>query len=520
MCADFVAPNFQNPDFLGSYIRGQQSGAQQAMLPQEMLQAQLQNTRSSLDIDQIRMAMKSQTALQNYGLQHLNDQSAQGDASNSSSSPGGGIQNGPQGSVATQTNRGGNGYSPDDYAGMIRNDAGYTPSAGSTYAMSLLGGNKMVEGIAAAQKLQMETRDAQMKVAQMKAATPISVMDALADSPNPTRMVMNNPDILARWPSIAQHMGFDPAKDFDDQHVRLAAIYGGNQIRTAVGRTDLRAMPAPLVNTNLGQGEVGQINALTGKKEGDLVERQTPGFTLVDKYDPNTGHTVKVPVQTSGYGMGGTNPNTGAPTGGAPPNGKTPGFDAGMKPPTDPELKAAMFGSEMRSGLNTLTRMESSGFTLSPKTRTLLINAATSEDEGALRQFTSQIMLKNMSPQEQTYVAALMPVLQAAGHDQSGARLTTSQVRQNIESLLPVDVNNKSAMDQVNANRKGFYNGLLSQAGPAAQLPQYRNTLGSDLKNAQQEAGNAPASAIAYLKAHPESAPHFKSKYGYLPNGG
>ena len=91
-----------------------------------------------------------------------------------------------------------------------------------------------------------------------------------------------------------------------------------------------------------------------------------------------------------------------------------------------------------------------------------------------------------MTPQEQTYVAALMPMLQAAGHDQSGARLTTCQVRQNVESLLPIDVNNREALDQVRQNRQGFYTGLLTQAGAAAQLPQYKNTLGSDLKNAQQ----------------------------------
>ena len=209
--------------------------------------------------------------------------------------------------------------------------------------------------------------------------------------------------------------------------------------------------------------------------------------------------------------MAGVNPST---AGGGTPAG---GVNLGMKAPTDPELKAAMFGSEMRSGMNTLTKMESQGFSLSPGTRTLLINAATSEDEGALKQFGSQLMLKHMSPQEQTYVAALMPMLQAAGHDQSGARLTTSQVRQNIESLLPVDVKNKDAMQQVNANRQGFYVGLLGQAGAAAQLPQYKNSLGSDLTKAQTQAQSAPPAALQYLKAHPEAAPHFKAKYGYLP---
>lgn len=522
--AEFVAPQFQNPDFLGSYIRGQQSGQSAASFPGAMELQNQQVQSGQLGLQQLQMALKSQQTLQDFAMQNLNGQSSQGGASAGGNSSGG-IQNGPQGSVSSQPARtNGDGYSPSDYNGMIPSAAGSQLSPGTMNAIGLLGGNKMLEGIQANQKLQQENRAAQMQVAQMKAAGPLNVMDSVADSPNPSRMVMNNPSILAQWPQIAQHMGFDPVKDFDDQHIRLAALYGGNQIRTQVGIAP-RELPTPLVNTPIGTaGEVAQVNALTGKKEGDLVEAQHPTFTLKSVWDPSTGKMKDVPVQTGGYGMSGVGPTgnvvTNGPAGKFPASAAALGFDAGFEAPKDPQLKAAMFGSEMRSGLGTLDKLEGQGLNLSPATRTAFISAATSEDTGALHLlFGQEALVHGITPKEQTYMAALMPMLQAAGHDQSGARLTTSQVRQNLESLVPIDVHNKDALQQVQANRKGFYQGLLTQAGSATQLPQYRTTLGADLKQAQ--GGNtAPAAALEYLKAHPESASHFKAKFGYLPNGG
>jgi hypothetical protein len=180
-----------------------------------------------------------------------------------------------------------------------------------------------------------------------------------------------------------------------------------------------------------------------------------------------------------------------------------------------------MFGSEMRSGMNTLNKLETQGINLSPAARTAFLSAATSEDTGSLHLLLSQEALAHgITPKDQTYMAALMPMLQAAGHDQSGARLSTSQVRQNIESMLPIDVKNKESMDQIRQNRQGFYVGLLGQAGSSIQLPQYKNTLGADLKQAQGAAQTAPPK---YQEGQTASGPKGKIVFKagkWVPAGG
>lgn len=276
--ADFVAPQFQNPDYLSSYLRGQQGGQSAAAFPGELQLQQQQIQSGGLGLQQLQMALKSQSALQNFAMQNLNGQSSQGGASNGGDTSGG-IQNGPQGSVSSQPAKGGNGYAPSDYAGMVPMGTSPTLSPGTMNAIGMLGGNKMLEGIQANQKLQQEQRDAQMKVAQMKAAGPLNTMDAVADSPNPTRMVMNNPSILAQWPTIAQHMGFDPVKDFDDSHVRLAALYGGNQIRTQVG-IQPRELPHPLQTTQQGLDQSYQTDMVTGKISSGASAVPTDKFVV------------------------------------------------------------------------------------------------------------------------------------------------------------------------------------------------------------------------------------------------
>jgi hypothetical protein len=465
--------DFQYPDLLGQYVRGQ-------MAPGEIQAQQQQNTEGGLRIDQLRLALGNQQMYQDVarqGLQsqgYLGGQNPQGPqtqaaGAQSPGGPTGGVQNGPQGAVG----------------GTDSGVAGFTPT--TLGALALLRGDdplKTAQGV----------QDYQLKQKQIQAQGPMNLAESVASDPNADKIIMNNPSLQQQWISLAPKLGLNPFTDMTPENARRVATFGYNQLAGSAGLPP-KPMPTMVKNVNLGQGEVGQIDPLTGKKVGDLTERQNPSYSLVDKWDPNTNTSSKVPVQTGGYGMQGVKP------GGQTAN--TPGYNIGMKPPSDPELKAAMFGGEMRAGLQKVRDLEGRGVNLSPKARAAFINAATSEDSGMLAQFMGQEALAHgLSKNEQTYMAALMPMLQAAGHDQSGARLSTGQVRQNLESMIPIDVRNKEALDQVNANRNGFYQGLLTQAGSATQLPQYRGTLAADLKGAQSTKTVTSAQVQDYATKH------------------
>jgi len=486
--ADFVYPQVNPPpDVLGSYLRGQMAPLQMQGAQQSLQQGQQQLEAGGLNIEQLRMALQNQRMVQDIVRGSLGGQMQGGPPIGGVP---GGMQTGPQGSVSS---------TPSQASGGLTSSPMFEPSTQA--ALALLQGRDPV-------KAAQDAQDYKVKQAQLQAQGPLDLIDSVFNSSQPARTVMANPSLIAKWPQIAQALGLDPVRDFNDANVRRGLAMAGNNLRGSVGMA-AKEYPVELQTFGGAYGAVLQRDPVTGKMT-QVQGREMPSYSLKDVYDPSTNTTRGVPVQTGGWGMGGVNPNTGQGTAGAAPAG----VNLGMKAPTDPELKAAMFGSEMRAGLNTMTRLESAGFNLSPKTRTLLINAATEEDPGAIKQLLSQeALVHGMTPQEQTYVAALMPMLQAAGHDQSGARLTTAQIRQNVESLLPVDVRNRDAMAQVQKNREGFYTGLLSQAGSAVHLPQYEGTLGADLKAVQGR--NVPMLSPEEARKLPKGS-HFRSSDGRL----
>jgi hypothetical protein len=333
-----------------------------------------------------------------------------------------------------------------------------------------------------ANPLEVFDKQQQMRIAAaQKAIEPqVAMYEDVAKSDNPTRDVRAEPQLQAAWTQYATSHGIDPVKGFNDSTVRTVFGFAANSLRAANGMPT-QAPTIPLQNVQGKYGSLLQRDPSTGKLT-EVQGKETPTFTLKDVYDPATQTTRAVPVQTGGYGMTGTNPGG---AGGQP----GPGVNLGVKEPSAENLKNAEMAVYMRSGLKGVQQLEKQGYELSPKARAIIIDAATNEGEGITKQFLSQLAVKNgLSSKDQTYMAALMPMLQAAGHSMAGAKLTLGQVRQNFESLIPVDIKNKESMAKINESRNNYYTGLLSQAGPAVELPQYENTLKADLNRVQQEA--------------------------------
>lgn len=497
--ADFYAPQLPNSDILRSAALGQQMGTQRALAPGEMQGQQQQLQMGQLSMQQLQQTMRMQQlkmgVLGNVYGNLLGDSGGQS-PTQTGQQPGGGTggsQSGPQASVQGQQNN------PQMTNALSARDS------------TLLGllDPEALKGAAAAQ-------DYQIKQKQLQAQGPLNLIDSAFYSDRPATMVMNNKNLISQWPQFAQQLGVDPVKGFNDENVRRALAMAGNNVRGMAGIAP-KEYPAQLQTIAGPNGQVLQRDSVTGK-DTEAVGQKLPSFALEKRWNPATGKEEGMMVQTSPGGsaapaaaLGGA-PMRGAPgastvpgaTGGLGQQASAP-IDLGYQKPSDPQLKAAMFGSEMRGGMQKVDELEKRGVTLSPSTRAAFINAATSEDSGITHQFIGQWLLAHkLSNDEQTYMSAMMPLLQAAGHDQSGAKLTTGQIRQNLESIIPLNTSNKELMEQVNTNRQGFYVGLLGQAGSALQLPQYKNTLAADLSKVQnQAAGPKSAPAIGTIvKGH------------------
>jgi hypothetical protein len=171
-------------------------------------------------------------------------------------------------------------------------------------AAAFLGGNSMLEGIQKNQELQQQQRDAAIKGQQLKAQGPLNVFDAVANSPHPAAMAMNNPSIMALWPKVAQQMGLDPVKDFNDQNVGRAAIFGGNQVRAAVG-IPLRDMPVQQQITYGPNGQILSQNPQTNEVKQDVAPQDLKEVVGADGqpvYQPSGKAAGMRPFNTQLYG--------------------------------------------------------------------------------------------------------------------------------------------------------------------------------------------------------------------------
>jgi hypothetical protein len=340
-------------------------------------------------------------------------------------------------------------------------------------------------------------REQQLKLAQQQYAPVIGRMDTLTKSDNPTAYMQADPEFKAAWPVLAQRLGFDPQKDLNDANVRTAFTFGRNNLASALSQATV-APPVQMRQEKGAYGEVDQVNPVDNSRTV-LEHPAYPSYSL-QKGQTIQGQEYVTPIQTGGFpGSGGARGTTAQARGGSAaasaPSVVPPGVSevprgataTGFTPPSNDQAKAAALANYARDNLGQMVNMEKSGYRMSPKARTILINAAMNDDPNVGSQLLSQeAMAHGLSDQDLSYAAAAFPVLQAAGHSMAGARLTPSQMRTNFESLLPVASSDKNYMGTVQKNRENLYRGLLGESGQAAYLPEYAGTLAADRQRISQ----------------------------------
>lgn len=113
---------------------------------------------------------------------------------------------------------------------------------------------------------QQKFRDDQLKLAQQSYAPTIAKLDQLIKSDAPAKYLNGTgfSDIKAAWPQLAQEVGLDPEKDYNDQNVRMALSNRRNQLASSLQEpTSEPAMPVRTIK--LPDGRMAQVEPGTGK---------------------------------------------------------------------------------------------------------------------------------------------------------------------------------------------------------------------------------------------------------------
>jgi len=480
-----AAQYLQNPDILGAYVRGQMAplqvaGAQQGLQlgQQELAQGQQRLQGGALSLEQMRLALQFQRWKQGV-LSNAIAGETQTNGAQDIGGQSGGIQNGPQGSVSSQSS--GQPSMSGSYDGSVGGDTG--GGWGNTPNLNAGGFNlspaslrmvraldpEMVKGYTAGQ-------EAALKAAQLQASmpgSPLSILKGFAGNPQADRALMNNPRMLSLWPQMATKYGVDPTQ-FNALNVRRVATMAANEQLSALQMTPL-PMPEHFTTAGTGFGGEEQIKDITGQRS-QVLPRVEP-VKVGETQDAN-GNTVAVYHQFIGGPGGGAGKGAAAGGGGASPNTNV---TVGRPIPSTENAKAVGFASSMRRATAAIDKIEGTGYHLEPSDRAVFINVASDENPGLLHQWLSQeILAHKLTPQAQTYISAAMPMIQALSHDQSGARLNSSQIRANLESAIPIDTNNQENMKQVQGFRQDYYKSMLIGSGSAAYTPEFNATLGAD----------------------------------------
>lgn len=488
-----AAQHLQYPDILASYVRGQQAPLVTQGLQQE-------NTQRGLQIDQLRQTLLGRQLMAQAWMPQ--GASAQGGAT-------GGIQNGPQGAVGAET-------SPQMAAppqGSTYAGSQPTISAGTQAAVGILSpdmakliqgtaltGGNVPESIENVQKFQRQQGQLQWSMDNTQYGEAFG--RHMATSPDAPKALQANWKSLGPiWLQTAFATGMD-ARDMSPHNVNKLAAMIYNQKAIPLGMTPIAA-PAHWQQQNVGFGGTQQVEEDTGERKPGLA-REMP-VKVGERQDPDTGQTVAVYKNWVG-GAGGA-PSGAAGTGNAAGTTDVP---VGQPAPSPDQTRAAGLAMSMRTGLDNLRQLEQKGFAFTPADRAAVVGVI-SEQGGPLGIITGgalsslplqELLAHKLSPDGQTYLASLMPVLQGIGHHLGGQRLNDVQIKALLESIAPINTKNQAAMQQINANRNGYYSGLLLEAGPARESPVFGGALKADYAKFAAPKTVTQAQVADYAQTH------------------
>jgi hypothetical protein len=297
MCADFVRPDFQYPDFLRSAALGQQMGQQQAMAPLQIQGAQqglaqgeqgLQTGQLNLDMLRQMMGMRSQ-AMQGYQQTMAGINGAQPTQTGGQpGGPTGGAQNGPQGAVSQP-------QSNDPLAPFL-DPRRIAANAAMGQFGAMMNGKDPNEPVAKGLELEAAARKDQQERAKIQAQPGLNMLDSVFNSDSPAKTVMSNPGMIAHWPKVAAMLGLDPVKDFNDTNVRKGLAIEANTLRAQSGQP-AKDYPVALQTTQRGLGESVQTDPVTGKISGGAPALPT------EKYIDNGQVVERTKAQGVGQGL-------------------------------------------------------------------------------------------------------------------------------------------------------------------------------------------------------------------------
>lgn len=529
--AEFVAPQFQNPDIIGSYLRGR-------MAPVALEQAQQENEMRGLQMDQLRMALGRQQMFQDYAQNLLTSPQSQPQANAGGTS--GGIQNGPQSAVSQPPTQ-------------PTNQTGYGAPGGmdgrTLAALSILGGKDPTEALNSVQTLQKATTDNMLQQRKLQLSGPMDLAHTVATSSSADVLIKNNPALAQQWVQMAPQLGLDPYKDLTPENARKVAVLAYNNLASQTGQDPL-SMPDVLQTKYGPNGSIYQVDPLNNK----LTQIQGEE-SLHQVIDPKTGQPVllpasqatgKVPFNQSIFGAANMSDqaiqfaaDTYRTTGKFPVSvGRNPAMQAKIleRVATD----AAAQGDTAGSIAARSAALKANGMALDQVSRQQnLIGAFEKTAEKNLQlalQYSDKVdrsgsPLINKAivawkqgvtgdPDTASFVNALTTfkneyakvlsggtgsqgITDSARHeaDDLFSKIQSKETLQQVARVARQEMSNRmSAFDEQKAL---LQQGLSGNAPGAANIPLGRRA--------------APQAALDYLKQHPEAADQFRAKYGYLP---